>query len=104
MIFSGLLDVLDENKIDHSTIIMDVQKIIDMSEMTKGGVEREGHSMDWTSYHPLEDMYSYLDYLESIFDFVTTENIGKSYEAREQQCQKYIKINIESGLMGEIKK
>ena len=53
------MDVLDENKIDHSTIIMNVQKIIDMSEMTKG-VKREGHShsMDWTSYHPLEDMYS----------------------------------------------
>ena len=100
------MDVLDENKIDHSTIIMNVQKIIDMSEMTKG-VKREGHShsMDWTSYHPLEDMYSYLDYLESSFDFVTTESIGKSYEARDQQCQNYININsMESGLLGEIEK
>ena len=84
---------------------MDVQKIIDMSEMTKGGAEREGHSMDWTSYHPIEDMYSYLDYLESSFDFVTTESIGKSYEARDQQCQNYININsMESGLLGEIEK
>ena len=62
---------------------MDVQKIIDMSKMKKGGAEREGHSMDWTSYHPIEDMYSYLDYLESSFDFVATESIGKSYEVRE---------------------
>ena len=80
---SGLLDVLDTNNVKHTTIIMDVQKIIDMSKMKKGGAEREGHSMDWTSYHPIEDMYSYLDYLESSFDFVTTESIGKSYEVRE---------------------
>ena len=60
-------------------MIMDVQKLIDLSKMTKGE-KREGHSMDWTSYHPLEDMYSYLDYLETSFDFVTTESIGKSYE------------------------
>ena len=78
---SGLLDVLETNNIKHTTFIMDVQKVIDMSDMTKRGVEREGHRMDWTSYHPLEDMYSYLDYLESSFDFVTTESIGKSYEA-----------------------
>ena len=85
-------------------MIMDVQKLIDLSKMTKGE-EREGHSMDWTSYHPLEDMYSYLDYLESSFDFVTTESIGKSYEARDQQCQNYININsMESGLLGEIEK
>ena len=82
------MDVLDRNNIKHTTMIMDVQKLIDLSKMTKGE-EREGHSMDWTSYHPLEDMYSYLDYLESSFDFVTTESIGKSYEARGQQCQKY---------------
>ena len=82
------MDVLDINNIKHTTIITDVQKIIDLSKMTKG-LEREGHSMDWTSYHPLEDMYSYLDYLETSFDFVTTESIGKSYEARGQQCQKY---------------
>ena len=78
------MDVLDTNNIKHSTLIMDVQKTIDMSKMTRGGGEREGHSMDWTSYHPIEDMYSYLDYLESSFDFVTTESIGKSYEARDK--------------------
>ena len=89
---------------------MDVQKIIDMSEMTKGGTEREGHSMDWTSYHPIEDMYSYLDYLESSFDFVTTESIGKSYEARDMQVPamskykyKYGDHNSQSSILGQIK-
>jgi len=87
----SLLDVLDRNNIKHTTIIMDVQKIIDMSKMTKGGAAREGHSMDWTSYHPLEDIYSYLDYLESSFDFVTTETIGKSYEGTDMRLAKICK-------------
>merc|ERR1712077_167835 len=47
--------------------------------------------MDWTSYHPLEDMYSYLDYLESSFDFVSTESIGKSYEGTDMRLAKICK-------------
>ena len=39
-----------------------------------------GHNMTWTDYHPLEDIYSYLDYLQEKYDFVTTQSIGKSYE------------------------
>ena len=26
--------------------------------------EGRNHDMDWEDYHPIEDMYSYLDYLE----------------------------------------
>ena len=47
--------------------------------------------MDWTSYHPIEDMHSYLDYLESTFDFVTTESIGKSYEGSDMRIAKVCK-------------
>ena len=84
------MDVLDTNNIKHTTFIMDVQKVIDMSKMTRGGAEREGHNMDWTSYHPLEDMYSYLDYLETTYDFVTTESIGKSYEGTDMRLAKVL--------------
>lgn len=89
-----LLEVLDRNNIKHTTIIQDVQKIIDMSAMpaTRPKVAADvGHSMDWTSYHPLEDMYSYLDYLETTFDFVTTESIGKSYEGTDMRLAKVCK-------------
>jgi len=49
------------------------------------------HAMTWTEYHPVEDMYSYLDYLEETFDFVTTEEIGKSYEGRALRVAKISK-------------
>lgn len=44
--------------------------------------------MTWTAYHPLEDMYSYWDYLEATYDFVTTESIGKSYEGTDMRIIK----------------
>ena len=84
------MDVLESNHIKHSTIIKDVQELIEMSEMSARPElsETAGHSMDWTSYHPIEDMYSYLDYLESTFDFVNTESIGQSYEGTEMRLAK----------------
>ena len=39
--------------------------------------------MTWTDYHPLENIYSYLDYLQTKYDFVTTKSIGKSYEGNQ---------------------
>ena len=47
--------------------------------------------MDWTAYHPIEDMHSYLDYLETTFDFVTTESLGKSYEGSDMRVAKVCK-------------
>ena len=46
------------------------------------------HAMSWTEYHPLEDMYSYLDYLEATYDFVSTQSVGKSYEGRDMRLAK----------------
>ena len=44
--------------------------------------------MDWTDYHPIEDIHSYLDYLEETYDFVTTESIGQSYEGSDMRIVK----------------
>ena len=44
--------------------------------------------MDWTDYHPLEDMYSYWDYLEATYDWVSTETIGQSYEGQDMRLLK----------------
>merc|ERR1712142_275113 len=46
-------------------------------------IDKLGHSMDWTSYHPLDEMYGWFDYLETTYDFIETESIGKSYEGQE---------------------
>merc|ERR1712080_744843 len=50
-----------------------------------------GHNMDWTSYHPIEDIYSWFTYLESTCDFCETENIGQSYEGQEMIVMKVCK-------------
>ena len=47
--------------------------------------------MDWTDYHTLEDMHSYLDYLESTYDFVSTVSIGKSYDGSDMRIAKVCK-------------
>ena len=44
--------------------------------------------MDWTDYHPLEDMYSYWDYLEATYDWISTETIGQSYEGTDMRVLK----------------
>merc|ERR1712227_1051094 len=49
------------------------------------------HSMTWDEYHPLDDIYSYFDYLEATFDFVSTEVIGQSYEGRDLRVVKVCK-------------
>jgi len=75
---SGLeVDILNNN----------IQKLLDQVKMVKGS-SRSGHSMDWTDYHPLEDMYSYWDYLEATYDWISTETIGQSYEGTDMRVLK----------------
>jgi len=49
------------------------------------------HSMTWTEYHTLEDMYTFLDYLEATYDFVSTEVIGHTFEGRDMRVAKVCK-------------
>ncbi len=73
--------------IKHEVMIPDIQELINL-EKVPSRVERDisaGHFMTWTEYHPLEDMYSYLDYLETTYDFVTPQSIGETYEGRDMR-------------------
>ena len=46
-------------------MIEDVQKLAELSPINAGSpMNKQGHNMDWDSYHPLEDFYGYFDYLE----------------------------------------
>ena len=47
--------------------------------------------MTWTRYHSLNDIYSFLDYLEDNYDFVSTDSIGKSSEGTEMRIAKVCK-------------
>ena len=67
-----LLDFLKENHLDWSVFVEDVQVLIDAEAraqtiaMEKNKDKSEQHNMDWESYHPLEDIYEWFDYLEGI--------------------------------------
>merc|ERR1712004_884252 len=74
-----LLTELEDRDIKHSLHIQNVQELIE-KEKIPAAPERwqmtrmaPRHAMTWTEYHSLEDMYTYLDYIEAEFDFVTTE-------------------------------
>jgi murein tripeptide amidase MpaA len=76
---------LELKGISYEMMIPDVQKLIDLEKVASSGREapHPKHAMTWTEYHTLEDMYTYLDYLEETFDFVSTEVIGQSSEGRD---------------------
>ena len=46
--------------------------------------------MDWTSYHALEDIYGWFDYLETTYDFCEKENIGQTFEGQDMIVMKVI--------------
>merc|ERR1712114_152021 len=78
----ALTKALDMANIKHEVMIPDVQKLIELTKMKPVSEQQrleQGHSMDWTEYHPIEDIHSYLSYLETSYDFVTLETIGQSY-------------------------
>ena len=59
---SALVAGLDAHAIEHSVMVEDVQRLTEMAPMAKGSKDLY-HDMDWDEYHPIEDMYSYFDYL-----------------------------------------
>merc|ERR1712123_345310 len=87
----GSLDMwLETNGLTSAVMIQDVAPLMELEKMNVGNNvgEKLGHSMDWTSYHPLEEMYGWFDYLETTFDFVETESIGQTFEGQEMVVMK----------------
>jgi len=75
---------LGEAGLVFSVMIPDVSPLLELERRSVGNsTERLGHSMDWTSYHPLDEIYGWFDYLETTYDYIETESIGQSYEGQE---------------------
>lgn len=84
-----LLTILGDKGMKVTTLQSDLGPLIKESKMKPSTVkEGMGHTMDWTDYHPIEDMHSYMDFLEATYDFVTTESIGSSYEGSDMRILK----------------
>jgi len=74
-----------------STMIQDVGVLMEAEAATTGVKGAVGHSMDWTSYHALEDIYGWFDFLEETFDFCEKETIGQTNEGQDMIVMKVCK-------------
>jgi len=74
---ASLYTWLEDHDLLYSVMIQDVAPLLELERINVGNTTREelGHSMDWTSYHPLDEMYGWFDYLETTYDFIETEMI-----------------------------
>jgi len=84
---------LEQMGIQWSVMIKDVQENINQEKVSKQRHQEPNtkHAMTWDEYHSLDDIYTYFDYLETTFDFVSTEVIGQSYEGRDLRVVKVCK-------------
>ena len=89
---AALARLLDRAGVQRRVMIPDLEPLVAGARMGPGvGREvaaRQGHSMDWTQYHPIEDMHSYLAFLQDTYDFVCLESIGRSHEGSEMVVAK----------------
>ena len=86
---SALQSWIETNGLKWSVIIQDLASFFKEMEPIKITRRRNmEHSMDWDSYHRLEDIHGWFDYLERKFDFCQTEIIGKTFEKREMKVMK----------------
>ena len=87
-----LVAELTEQNIEYSTMISNVQELIELEKIPSTREQASAdHPMTWDEYHPTEDMYAFVDYLEKTYDFVSSESIGTSLEGREMRVVKVCK-------------
>ncbi|XP_008556359.1 carboxypeptidase B isoform X2 [Microplitis demolitor] len=80
---------LRERQVKYDVVIPDIQQAIDQENPQPSAEEieelegRKGHRMEWSSYHRLEDIHGFLDYLADTFpDLCSVMTIGNSVEGR----------------------
>ncbi|XP_012289073.1 carboxypeptidase B [Orussus abietinus] len=80
---------LRDRHVKYDVVIPDLQQAIDQEnptpppEILEELEGRKGHRMEWSSYHRLEDIHGYLDYLAQTFpDVCSVMTIGTSVEGR----------------------
>jgi len=79
---------------DWHVMVADVETLIQLEKIPAGNSSTKvnsGHAMDWTSYHPIEEIYGWFDYLETTYDFCETEIIGQTYEGQNMIIMKVCK-------------
>ena len=80
--------------LDWHVMVADVETLIQLEKIPAGNSSSRTsslHSMDWTSYHPIEEIYEWFNYLETTFDFCETEIIGQTFEGQNMIIMKVCK-------------
>ncbi|XP_057376150.1 uncharacterized protein LOC130697054, partial [Daphnia carinata] len=86
---------LRQARLPFEILINDVQDAIrnenpPKSENEEDLMSRNGHTLTWERYHPLEDIDSYLEYLKVTFpNFVTVTEIGRTTEGRPIKAARF---------------
>jgi len=89
---TNIEDTLKAKGLKSSVMISDVEELIQKQLIPANSTRQfSGHSMDWTSYHTLEDIYGWFDYLETTYEFCESEIIGQSYEGQDMRVMKVCK-------------
>merc|ERR1719290_225960 len=89
-----LRSLLKSLNIEFAIMIEDVQSLVELEMKASDRAKTKiwtGHNMDWTSYHALEDIYGWFDYLETTYDFCEKENIGQTFEGQDMIVMKVCK-------------
>jgi len=76
---------LEGQGIVYSTMVQDVQRLIEESRPTPQvkSTSSSSYNMDWTDYHNHDEINEFLDSLASSNNWTNVINIGKSYEGRD---------------------
>jgi len=82
---------LEQHGITWTVMIEDVGILMEAEKASSGKRSHSAHSMDWTSYHALEDIYGWFDYLDQTFDFCEKEVIGQTHEGQDMIVMKVCK-------------
>lgn len=91
---ADLSHMLERYQMKNEVLVRNMQDIIDEQRRNVKAQGTPGSEMEWKNYYQLDSLYDYLDHVSGQYDFVTTLEIGKSYEGR---AIKGIKISKNPG-------
>jgi len=86
-----LLTFLNTIGLEANLTMNNIQDAIDHASEPSRRKRNSDENSFWHEYQSLDEIYSYLDTLEENYDFVSTENIGKTYENRDMKIAKVCK-------------
>uniref|UniRef100_A0A669E1C9 Carboxypeptidase A1 n=1 Tax=Oreochromis niloticus TaxID=8128 RepID=A0A669E1C9_ORENI len=93
-VLNSVKDYLETQNIEYSTMIEDLQMLLDMEQKVMAGARvpqpQNTDSFDFANYHTLEEIYSFQDLLVAENpNFVSKIVIGQSYEGRPLNVLKF---------------